>query len=72
MPSLKRKLKRGDIVSMDTGVLLDGYFGDSAVTVAVGEVNDSVKRLLKVTEDSLELAIDRVEPVTACLTFAGR
>jgi len=60
MPSTKRKLKPGDIVSLDTGVLLDGYYGDSAVTVAVGEVNDSVKRLLKVTEESLELAIDRV------------
>ncbi len=60
MPSAKRKLKPGDIVSIDTGVRLDGYFGDSAVTVAVGEVNDSVKRLLKVTEESLELAIGRV------------
>lgn len=60
MPSAKRKLAVGDIVSIDTGVQLDGYFGDSAVTVAVGEVNDSVKRLLKVTEESLELAIDRV------------
>jgi methionyl aminopeptidase len=60
MPSGKRKLKAGDIVSIDTGVLLNGYYGDSAVTVAVGQVNDSVKRLLKVTEESLELAIDRV------------
>ena len=60
MPSAKRKLKAGDIVSIDTGVLLNGYYGDSAITVAVGEVNDSVKRLLKVTEESLELAIDRV------------
>jgi methionyl aminopeptidase len=60
MPSSKRKLKAGDIVSIDTGVQLDGYFGDSAVTVPVGEVNDSVKRLLKVTEESLELALDRV------------
>ena len=60
MPSAKRKLHSGDIVSIDTGVQLNGYYGDSAVTVAVGEVNDSVKRLLKVTEESLELAIDRV------------
>jgi len=60
MPSARRRLKPGDIVSLDTGVLLDGYYGDSAVTVAVGQVNDSVKRLLKVTEESLELAIDRV------------
>lgn len=60
MPSSKRKLKAGDIVSLDTGVLLDGYYGDSAITVGVGELNDSVKRLLKITEESLELAIDRV------------
>lgn len=60
MPSPKRKLKSGDIVSIDTGVLLNGYYGDSALTVAVGEVNDSVKRLLAVTAQSLELAIDRV------------
>lgn len=57
MPSGKRQLKPGDIVSIDTGVQLDGYFGDSAVTVAVGEVSEEVKRLLKVTEESLELGI---------------
>jgi methionyl aminopeptidase len=60
MPSAKRRLKTGDIISLDTGVQLDGYYGDSAITVAVGEVNESVKRLLKITEESLELAIDRV------------
>ncbi len=60
MPSTKRKLKAGDIISIDTGVQLNGYYGDSAITVPVGEVNDSVKRLLKVTEESLELAIGRV------------
>ena len=61
MPSAKRKLKAGDIISIDTGVQLDGYFGDSAVTVPVGEINDSVKRLLKITEESLELAIHQVK-----------
>ena len=60
MPSVKRRLRAGDIVSIDTGVQLNGYYGDSAITIAIGEVNDSVKRLLKVTEESLELAIDRV------------
>jgi len=71
MPSTRRKLKRGDIVSIDTGVQLDGYFGDSAVTVAVGEVNDSVKRLLKVTEESLELAIDRVQSGNRLFDICG-
>jgi methionyl aminopeptidase len=71
MPSARRKLKTGDIVSIDTGVLLDGYYGDSAITVAVGEVNDSVKRLLKVTEESLELAIDRVRPGNRLFDVCG-
>jgi methionyl aminopeptidase len=71
MPSPKRKLKLGDIVSLDTGVLLDGYYGDSAVTVAVGEVNDSVKRLLAVTEESLEMAIDRVRAGNRLFDICG-
>ena len=60
MPSAKRKLKKGDIVSIDTGVQLDGYYGDSAVTVAIGEVSAQTKKLLAVTQESLELAIDQV------------
>jgi len=71
MPSAKRKLKPGDIVSIDTGVLLDGYYGDSAITVAVGEVNDSVKRLLQVTQESLELAIDRVRAGNRLFDICG-
>jgi methionyl aminopeptidase len=71
MPSAKRKLKAGDIVSIDTGVLLDGYYGDSAITVAVGEVSDSVKRLLKVTEESLELAIDKVREGNRLFDICG-
>src|SRR5947209_17846052 len=60
MPNAKRLLKKGDIVSIDTGVKLDGYYGDSAITVPVGEVSESTKKLLQVTLESLELAIDRV------------
>ncbi len=60
MPSQKRILKAGDIVSIDTGVQLDGYFGDSAVTVPVGEVSESVEKLLDVTRTSLELAIEQM------------
>jgi len=71
MPSSKRKLKPGDIVSIDTGVQLNGYYGDSAVTVAVGEVNDSVKRLLKITEESLEMAIDRVRAGNRLFDICG-
>jgi methionyl aminopeptidase len=60
MPSAKRVLKSGDIVSIDTGVKLDGYYGDSAITVPIGEVSDQTKKLLRVTQEALELAIDRV------------
>lgn len=60
MPNAKRVLKSGDIVSIDTGVKLDGYYGDSAITVPIGEVSDQTKKLLQVTQESLELAIDRV------------
>ena len=60
IPSSKRVLRKGDIVSIDTGVKLDGYYGDSAITIPVGEVAEATRKLLKVTEDSLELAIDCV------------
>src|SRR5579864_8854364 len=60
MPNARRVLKKGDIVSIDTGVKLDGYYGDSAITVPIGEVSEETEKLLKVTQESLELAIDRV------------
>jgi methionyl aminopeptidase len=60
IPNSKRVLRKGDIVSIDTGVKLDGYYGDSAITIPVGEVAEATRKLLKVTQDSLELAIDRV------------
>ncbi len=60
MPNAKRVLKSGDIVSIDTGVKLDGYYGDSAITVPIGEVSEETKKLLRVTQESLELAIDQV------------
>ena len=60
IPSAKRILKSGDIVSIDTGVELNGYYGDSALTVAVGQINEEAKRLMRVTQESLELAIQQV------------
>lgn len=56
----KRVLKEGDIVSLDMGVIVDDYYGDSALTVPVGEISDSLRRLLGVTEESLDLAIAKV------------
>jgi len=55
----RRVLANGDIVSLDMGVIVDGYYGDSALTVPVGEISDSLKRLLRVTEESLQLAIEQ-------------
>lgn len=60
IPSKKRALKNGDIISLDVGVRLDGYYGDSAVTVPVGDVPDSTKRLLRVTREALEQAIAQI------------
>jgi methionyl aminopeptidase len=57
IPSKKRVLKNGDIVSIDVGVGYKGYFTDSAVTVAVGTVDARTRELLAVTEASLEAGI---------------
>ncbi len=56
----ERKLKAGDIVSVDCGVKLNGYCGDSARTFPVGRVDERVKRLLDATRGSLELAIREI------------
>ena len=53
-----RRLREGDIVSMDCGVDLDGFISDSAVTVPVGRVSDRVRKLLDVTNESLALGIE--------------
>src|SRR5271165_5422951 len=61
IPSEKRTLKAGDIVSIDCGVVLDGYYGDSAITVAVGDsVAPELRKLLEVTEASLYKGIQQV------------
>lgn len=60
IPNDKRVLKEGDIVSIDCGVVLDGYYGDAAVTVPVGNgQNDTVKKLLEVTRESLYKGIEK-------------
>ncbi len=58
----EKKLKEGDIVGIDCGVLYKGYYGDAARTFAVGEVGEEAKRLLRVTEEALHLAIAQVKP----------
>jgi len=56
----KTPMKAGDIVSLDMGVKLNGYYGDSAVTVPVGAVGEDVSRLLRVTQEALERGIAQV------------
>jgi len=52
-----RSLESGDIISIDCGALIDGYFGDAAVTLPIGEVGEDIQKLLRVTEESLILGI---------------
>jgi methionyl aminopeptidase len=61
IPSGRRMLNEGDVISIDVGASLDGYFGDSAVTLAVGAVSEGAATLLRVTEESLYKAIAAVK-----------
>jgi methionyl aminopeptidase len=58
----RRRLKEGDIIGIDCGATLEGYVGDSALTVPVGKVDDELTRLLDATRNSLFAAIDRCRP----------
>lgn len=62
IPSAGRTLAEGDVVKIDLGILLDGYHGDAAISVPVGRVPLATKRLLEVTEESLECGIAQVAP----------
>jgi methionyl aminopeptidase len=59
IPSEKRALKPGDIVSIDCGVVMDGYYGDSAITVPVNGLSPELRKLLEVTEASLYKGIEQ-------------
>jgi methionyl aminopeptidase len=57
----RRQLKEGDIVSLDVGVNFVGYFGDAAITLPVGEIDQGAKRLLEVTEKALTIGIEKAK-----------
>jgi len=57
-----RLLEEGDAVSLDFGILYNDYYGDAALTVPIGKVGQGLAQLLKVTEESLYLAIDQMVP----------
>jgi methionyl aminopeptidase len=61
MPNVKTILKDGDILSIDCGVIVDGFYSDAAVTYAIGTPTPTVKRLLEVTQRSLEAAIQQAQ-----------
>lgn len=62
IPSARRVLREGDIIGLDFGVSVEGYFGDSAMTVAVGNVSADARRLMDVTRASLHAGIDAIRP----------
>ena len=62
IPSGRRLLQGGDIISIDVGAALDGYFGDSAITLPVGAVSEQAAMLLRVTDEALQKAIEQVRP----------
>ena len=59
IPRDHRRLKEGDIVSLDVGTNLNGYFGDGAITLPVGEIDKTASRLVEVTERSLYIGIEK-------------
>ncbi|HEV2388410.1 MAG TPA: type I methionyl aminopeptidase [Candidatus Acidoferrales bacterium] len=59
IPSPKRRVEEGDILSLDFGVEKEGYFGDAAVTVPVGRISAELERLLQVTRESLDRGIEQ-------------
>ena len=59
IPSAKRKLKDGDIIGLDLGCIVEGYYGDCAITLPVGPVHERVQELLDVTRESLDKAIEQ-------------
>ena len=59
IPSAKRRLKDGDIVGLDFGVCYQGYFGDAARTIAIGNVSEGARRLMRVTREALYAGIEQ-------------
>jgi methionyl aminopeptidase len=61
IPSAKRILREGDVVSIDCGLIIDGYYADSAITLPVGKISEAARSLLEATERSLQAAIGTVK-----------
>ncbi|MCK5194173.1 MAG: type I methionyl aminopeptidase, partial [Desulfobulbaceae bacterium] len=61
IPSKKVKLREGDIISIDFGVKYKGFYGDAAITVPVGSIDENTEKLIAVTRTSLQKAIAQVQ-----------
>jgi methionyl aminopeptidase len=59
IPSEKTNIREGDIISIDLGVIYDGFYGDAAITFPVGDVSSEARRLMEVTEQALWAGIDK-------------
>lgn len=62
IPSKNVVLKQGDIVSVDVGAIVEGFYGDAAITLPVGTIAPAAERLIRVTEESLSRGIDQAQP----------
>ncbi|MFH1616518.1 MAG: type I methionyl aminopeptidase [Planctomycetota bacterium] len=71
IPSEKVVLKPGDVVSIDYGVRLNGYCGDSAITFGIGCLEDTKQRLIEATRRMLDIAIERIRPGLKWSRIAG-
>jgi methionyl aminopeptidase len=61
IPSNKVVLRQGDIVSVDVGAIVDGFYGDAAITLPVGTIDEETGRLIRVTEESLSQGIEQAK-----------
>ena len=71
IPSSGVKLKEGDIVSIDYGIRLNGYCGDAAVTIGIGEISEKKQKLMEVTKHVLDIAISKARPGIKWSRIAG-
>jgi len=62
IPSEKVFIRDGDIVSVDVGVLCDGFYGDAAYTYPIGKITEESERLLKITQEALYKGIEQAKP----------
>ena len=72
IPSENVKLKEGDILSIDYGARLDGYCGDAAVTIGIGEISEDKRRLVEVTKHVLDIAIAKAAPAVKWSQIAAQ